>query len=181
MNAETESVLERLVSIVRSERPQVMLGYDNHEWYPHPDHLQVHALSNPLFEAAADPMRFPASGEPWAISKLYAPIFSIRRLETIHRAMEERGLVSPYAEFLDELDRSERKDNIGASVDVGPYIEQARAALGAHRTQVAPDGPWFRVPIDLLEEVYPYEDFELLASRIGDDGVVDDLFAGVPE
>ena len=46
-------VLERIVAIVRSERPQVVVGYDDHEWYPHPDHLRVHELSVPLFEAAA--------------------------------------------------------------------------------------------------------------------------------
>jgi mycothiol S-conjugate amidase len=64
-------------------------------------------------------------------------------------------------------------------VDVGDHIERARAALAAHRTQVAPDGPWFRVPLELVREVYPYEDFELLASRVDQDGVVTDLFEGV--
>jgi mycothiol S-conjugate amidase len=37
--------------------------------------------------------------------------------------------------------------------------------LRAHRTQIDPDGPWFQVPLDLVLTVYPYEDFELLASR----------------
>ncbi len=181
VNADRDSVLERLVAIVRSERPQVVLGYDDHEWYPHPDHLRIHDLSVPLFEAAADPTRYPNAGEPWKVSKLYAPIWTVRRLETIHNAMEERGVMSPYGELLEKLRADDGRDPIAARVDVGSYIEQARSALAAHRTQVAPDGPWFRVPVELIKEVYPYEDFELLASRAGHDGVVDDLFYGVAE
>lgn len=181
VNADAEEVLERLVSIVRSERPQVVIGYDSHEWYPHPDHLQVHAHSVPVFEAAADPKRFPDAGEPWAVTHLFAPMWSLRRIDTLHRTMEARGLESPYTEFLTELDRDDGADRLGASIDVGPYIEQARKALSAHRTQVAPDGPWFRVPVEVVRDAYPYEDFELLASRAVPPGVVDDLFAGVAE
>lgn len=178
VNADTESVLERLVAIVRSERPQVVLGYDNHEWYPHPDHLRVHDLSAPLFDAAANPSRFPEVGEPWEVTSLFAPIWSLRRLRTLHLAMEERGLESPYAEFLEARDTG-NEDPIGARIDVGEYIDLARAALAAHRTQVAPDGPWFRVPADVVKAAYPYEDFELLASRVDIEEVVDDLFFGV--
>lgn len=180
VNADPEEVLERLVAIVRSERPQVVIGYDSHEWYPHPDHLQVHALSVPLFEAAADPDRFPSAGPPWAVTHLFAPMWSLRRVEALHRAMEARGLESPYAEFLVAMERDDGVGRLGASVDVGAYIEQARKALLAHRTQVAPDGPWFRVPADVVRDAYPYEDFELLASRAEPSRVVDDLFDGVP-
>jgi mycothiol S-conjugate amidase len=179
VNADIDEILERMVAIVRSERPEVMLGYDDHEWYPHPDHLRVHELSVPVFEAAADLNRFPNAGEPWEISRLYAPIPTRRRLASIHGAMEERGLSSPYGEFLERLGADVGEEPIAAQVDVGDHIERARAALAAHRTQVAPDGPWFRVPLELVREVYPYEDFELLASRVEQDGVVTDLFEGI--
>lgn len=181
VNADTETVLKRLVAIVRSERPQVVLGYDDHEWYPHPDHLRVHDLSVPLFDAAADAARFPEAGEPWEVTSLFAPIWSLRRLETLHRAMEERGFESPYTEFLEARYTDDYVDPIAAQIDVGAYVDRARSALAAHRTQVAPDGPWFRVPADVIKAAYPYEDFELLASRIDRDGVADDLFEGVTE
>jgi len=179
VNADHDAVLERLVAIVRSERPQVLLGYDDHEWYPHPDHLMVHSLSQPLFEAAADPDRFPDAGDPWEVSMLYAPIRTLMRLRSIHEAMMERGIDSPYGDFLESLDDDAGDDPVAARIDVGDYIDQARAALAAHRTQVAPDGPWFAAPADLVREVYPYEEFELLAGRLDDRGVVDDLFAGI--
>ncbi len=181
VNADIDEVLERLVAIVRSEQPQVMLGYDDHEWYPHPDHLRVHELSVPVFEAAADPERYPDAGEPWEIAKLYAPTFSRSRLQILHAAMGERGLSSPYGEWLERFPSLDEDEVIDARVDVGAYIGRARTALTAHRTQIAPDGPWFRIPTDLIREGYPYEDFELLASRVEHAPGVGDLFDGVGE
>ena len=125
VNADIDEVLERLVAIVRSEQPQVMFGYDDHEWYPHPDHLRVHELSVPVFEAAADPERYPDAGEPWEVAKLYAPTFSRSRLEILHAAMEERGLDSPYGEWLERLPPLDEDEVIDARVDVGAYIERA--------------------------------------------------------
>ena len=79
-NQDHDEVLGRLVEIVRAERPDVVLGYDSHEWYPHPDHLLVHRLGVDLFEAAADEDRYPEAGEPCEIPKLYAPAFTKERI-----------------------------------------------------------------------------------------------------
>ena len=56
-------------------------------------------------------------------------------------------------------------------------MERARDALRAHRTQIDPDGFWFKMPVELVEEIYPYEDFELLASRdpVSAPGAAEDL------
>ena len=168
VNAPFDGILERLVAIVRSEQPQVILGYDDHEWYPHPDHLRIHDLSEAVFEAAADPDRFPDAGDPWAADRLYAPVFSIRRLHVLGEAMASRGLESPFAGWIDHIG-PEAVDPPLTVIDVAPYVGRARDALRAHRTQIDPNGPWFQIPLDLVLSVYPYEDFELLASRDGAD------------
>lgn len=164
VNAPFDEILERIVAIVRSERPRVILGYDDHEWYPHPDHLRIHDLSEAVFEAAADPDRFPDSGDPWAADRLYAPVFSLRRLHVLGEAMASRGLESPFTRWIEHIG-PDAADPPLTIIDVGPYVERARRALRAHRTQIDPDGPWFQIPLDMILSVYPYEDFELLASR----------------
>ena len=180
VNAPFDEVLERVVAIVRRERPEVLLGYDDHEWYPHPDHLRIHDLSLAVFEAAADAARFPAAGPPWAVTKLYAPVFTVRRIRVLHDAMIERDLESPFASWIERLDgQVDDPELIISQVDVTGYHEQARDALRAHRTQVDPNGSWFKVPVDLVEMVYPYEDFELLAARVDIAGPESDLFAGI--
>jgi mycothiol S-conjugate amidase len=176
-NAEGDEILARLVEIVRRERPQVLLGYDSHEWYPHPDHLRVHQLSLAAFDAAADPDRFPDAGPPWEVLKLYAPTFSVPRLYALHDAMIERFGESPFADWLTEIPRHAGDERSLTQIDVSDHVERGRDALRAHRTQVDPDGFWFKIPTALVVEIYPYEDFELMATRVGPDEPGDDLFA----
>ena len=60
-----------LVEAVREFRPHVMLAYDESGGYPHPDHVMAHKVAVEAFEAAADPDRYPGTGEPWQPLKLY--------------------------------------------------------------------------------------------------------------
>ncbi len=180
-NADEQEVLGRLVGIVRRERPHVVLGYDSHERYPHPDHLAIHRYGLELFTAAADPMCFPEAGEPWAIAKLYAPIFSVARLMALHRAMLAAGEESPYADWLERVDSHGDVGKRITSVDVATTLGRGRAALRAHRTQVDPAGFWFRIPEDLVRVSYPFEDFELLASRAPVEAHETSLFAGIAQ
>ncbi len=176
VNVDFEQVLGEVVEIVRRERPQVVLGYDDHRWYPHPDHLRIHALSMAVFEAAADPGRFSGAGGPWQIDAVYAPVFSVRRIRTLHRAMLDRGLASPYTWWLERMEEGSEDGRSIIRVDVLATLERGLDALRAHATQVDPEGFWFQVPPDLIREVYPYEDFEVLASRIPISASTGDLF-----
>ncbi|MGB9358929.1 MAG: PIG-L family deacetylase [Acidimicrobiia bacterium] len=164
VNASFEEILGRMVAIVRSEQPEVILGYDDHERYPHPDHLRIHDLSEAVFAAAADPDRFPDAGVPWAAQRLYAPAFSLKRIRLLGKAMSDRGLESPFDRWIASID-PDAEDPPLTQVDVGDHLVRARSALRAHRTQIDPNGPWFQIPSELILSVYPYEDFELMAAR----------------
>lgn len=164
VNAPFEEILGRLVAIIRSEQPEVILGYDDHERYPHPDHLRIHDLSEAAFTAAADSALFPDAGEPWAAQRLYAPAFSLKRIRSLGKAMSDRGLESPFDRWIAGID-PDAEDPPLTQVDISGYLERARSALRAHRTQIDPDGPWFQIPSELILSVYPFEDFELMAAR----------------
>lgn len=178
-NQPHDVVLRDLVEIVRRERPRVVLGYDDHEFYPHPDHLFVHRLSVDLMAAAADPARFPDAGDPWQIDRVFAPVFTGERILALNDAMIERTGASPFAGWIDRIQDREPPDGRLVRVDVTGYVEQGRDALRAHRTQIDPDGFWFQVPTDVVEAVYPWEDFELLTSSRPDDAPSGDLFDGL--
>ncbi|MGH3329594.1 MAG: mycothiol conjugate amidase Mca [Streptomycetales bacterium] len=170
---------EPLVRLIREFRPQVMTTYDETGGYPHPDHVMCHKVSVEAFEAAGDPERCPEAGEPWQPLKLYYhQTFSRARVLAFHDAMLARGLESPYAEFLERWkDRPERA--ITTQVPCAGFFPVRDRALLAHATQVDPDGPWFRVPMDLQQEVWPTEDYELARSLVETGLPEDDLFAGV--
>ncbi len=179
-NRDSDEVLEDLVTIVRRVKPDIMLGYDAHEFYPHPDHLRVHEMSALVFGAAADPSQFPHAGEAWQIKKLYAlMIFTKTKITTIHEAMIERTGSSPYERWMSMMDEREAPVRDVSKIDVTGFVEQARDALRAHRTQIDPDGQWFQVPTELIEEAYPWEDFEMMESTVGWSSDEDDLFAGI--
>lgn len=162
-----DDVLEKLVRIVRRERPGVVLGYDAHDFYPHPDHLMVNRVSVELVAAAADESRFPQSGPVWQIPKMYAPIFTLRRVRALHDAMLAATGSSPFSKRIDRMTEDETHAKRITRIDVTGYTEQGRDALRAHRTQVDPQGFWFAVPTEVVESVYPWEDFELLHSSVG--------------
>ena len=179
-NQPHEAVLEQLVQIVRRYRPTVFLGYDDHEFYPHPDHLFVHRLSMDVMDAAADPHRFPDAGPPWQIERVFAPVFTGQRILSLHEAMLERSGTSPFSGWIERLEGREPIVRDLTRIDVTGYVERGRDALRAHRTQIDPEGFWFQVPTEVVESVYPWEDFELLQSNRPGDRPVDDLFVGLP-
>jgi mycothiol S-conjugate amidase len=183
-NAPMDEAVERLVRIIRAERPQVIITYgDDKAFYPHPDHVKVHEISGPAFDAAGDPDRFPDAGEPWQPAKMYYTGWSARRVKALHEAFLARGEESPYTQWFERGFTEERDDRFTTFVDVGDYLARRRAALLAHRTQVDPEGFWMRLPDSVHREVFPWEEFALARSLV-DNGVPegeaeDDLFAGL--
>jgi mycothiol S-conjugate amidase len=183
-NAPLDEAVERLVRIIRAERPQVIITYgDDSKFYPHPDHVRVHEISGPAFDAAGDASAFPDSGEPWQPLKMYYTGWSARRIRALHDAFIARGEESPYAQWFEREGFDERDDRFTTFVDVGDFLHIRREALLAHRTQVDPTGFWMRLPDDVVREIFPWEEF-VLARSLVDTGVAegdteDDLFAGL--
>jgi mycothiol S-conjugate amidase len=170
-----------LVKLMREFRPHVVTTYDEDGGYPHPDHIQCNRVTVAAFNAVGDGDRFPEAGEPWQPLKLYYDrSFSRGRILALHNAMLERGLESPYAEWIEQWpDRPDRK--VTTRVPCGDYFEIRDRALLAHATQIDPDGGWFGVPLDVQRAVWPTEDFELVRSLVDTELPEDDLFAGVHE
>ncbi|MFW6774453.1 mycothiol conjugate amidase Mca [Nocardioides sp. CPCC 205120] len=179
--APLDEAVERLVRILRSVRPHVVTTYDERGGYPHPDHVRCHEVSVAAFEAAGDPERFPDAGEPWQPAKLYYHhTFNRPRTQALHDAMVARGMESPYAERLADWKPEPDWDaRITTRVPCGEYFGVRDQALLAHATQIDPDGAWFAVPLDLAQEVWPTEDYELVTSHVPTTLPEDDLFAGL--
>ena len=166
-NAPLEEAVGRLVSIIRRERPQVMVTYSEEQReYPHPDHLRVHEISVVAFDAAGEPERYPEAGPAWAPSKLYYTSWPRRRMREMHEKFLELGLESPLDE--DRLERMLRDEPLTTSIDLTGFVEVRSDALRAHTTQVDPTSPyWFGLPPEVLRTIYPFDDYYLARSRVG--------------
>jgi mycothiol S-conjugate amidase len=180
-----EEAAEPLVRAVRAFRPHVMLTYDERGGYPHPDHIKCHEVSVEAFDAAADPDRYPGTGEPWQPLKLYYFAgFRRKRWLALHEELLRRGLESPYTDWFKE--RDDNKDDrpeleVTTRVACADYFTVRDQALMAHATQIDPTGAWFACPLEVQQAVWPTEDYHLARSLVDTKLPEDDLFAGVRE
>ncbi len=181
--APPDRVVEAMVDVVRQFRPHVIVTYDENGGYPHPDHLATHRGAVRAFYAAADPAAFPRSGRPWRTSKLYyTHLVTKDRLAAFHEAMLHHGLESPLADWLAGWDDAGNRP-VSARIRCERYYATRNRALLAHASQVDPASEWFSVPLELQQEAWPTEDFELAIDLTGSapDGVEDCLFARITD
>ncbi len=189
--APLEEAVERLVTVVRRTRPQVMVVYgDDQSSYPHPDHLRVHDIGVAAFRAAGDPDRYPGAGKAWQPAKLYYTVFSVARFREIHDKFEELGLESPFDEAWRSRWEGVPDEVATASVDISAVADVRREALLAHATQVDPNSRfWFGLPPEVMRTVHPHDDYRLALVKAADgsvvvpepDGKVEaDLFSAIP-
>jgi mycothiol S-conjugate amidase len=178
-----ESSTAALVRVIRRFRPHVLVTYDENGGYPHPDHIRTHEVSVAAWHAAADPTAYPEAGPAWSVSKLYYErTMNPRRFTAFYEALQERDPASPLLAQLGEwVERfADRPDLATSHVDVHEYFDARDAALRAHASQVPPDSPFFYWPNDLLAEVWPTEDYQLVEARVPTELPESDLFAGIP-
>ncbi|MFF3564622.1 mycothiol conjugate amidase Mca [Streptomyces sp. NPDC002574] len=176
-----EKAAEPLVRLIREFRPQVITTYDENGGYPHPDHIMTHRITMAAFEAAGDPGAYPESGEPWQPLKVYYNHgMSMARIRALHAYLVEHGEDSPYGEWIAVWERDGLEEReFTTRVPCADWFEVRDRALLAHATQIDPDGPWFRVPLDAQREVWPTEGYELARSLVDTRLPEDDLFAGI--
>ena len=120
-NANFDEAVGRLVRIIRRDRPQVVVTYNEDGGYGHPDHLQSHKVTAVAFDAAGDPARYRDAGTPWAPSKFYAIAWSRENWRKLREELKARGIEWP----------------IGRSDDDKP--DDAATAADAEVALVAPE------------------------------------------
>ena len=173
---------ETLVRLIREFRPHVMITYDENGGYPHPDHIMTHTVSLAAYEAAADPEQFPEAGEPWQISKVYYSHGFLRgKFQAFADEFEKNGLENPYTEWLARW-KDEKNDmmaRVTTQVECGEYFPVRDDALRAHATQIDPNGPFFAVPMEWQQRLWPTEEYELAKTVVSSRMPEKDLFSGI--
>jgi len=180
--APLEVSVEALVRVIREFRPHVMTTYDENGGYPHPDHIRCHQVSVAAFEAAGDPDRFPDSGRPWPVQKLYYNHGFLRqRMQLLQDEFAKHGEVGPFEKWLQHWDPEHDvfAHRVTTRIECSEYFSQRDDALRAHASQIDPSGDFFRAPIEWQQRLWPTEEFELARSRVPMNLPETDLFAGI--
>jgi LmbE family N-acetylglucosaminyl deacetylase len=97
-NADLEAATRKLVALVRKYRPHVILTYDEHGAYGHPDHIKCNVITHKAFDLAGDAGYAPELGEPWTPLKLYYCHWNEEGWLIARDMYRERGLKWPWDE-----------------------------------------------------------------------------------
>jgi N-acetyl-1-D-myo-inositol-2-amino-2-deoxy-alpha-D-glucopyranoside deacetylase len=179
--ADLETAVGELVRVVREVRPQVVVTYNEIGGYGHPDHIQAHRVTVAAVEAAADPGRFPGTGDPWQAAKLYYTAMPKSFLRMGWELMKEAGDELPFGVAdPDELPFGDEDELVTTQVDARDHLERKMAALEAHRTQIEVDGPFFALSNNVGQRAFGLEHYRLVRGTPPEPGVTEnDLFAGL--
>lgn len=180
--AELSEATGRLVRLMRELRPHVVTCYDENGGYGHPDHIQVHRMTVAAFHAAGDATQYPDIGPaPWQPQKLYYTAYPRSFIFTRYEIMRAMGAPVPSdrPDFDPKTVGGTPDEIITTHVDVRDFMLLKMQALQCHRTQIAPDWWFTRLPHDVIREKFGMECFIRMASHVPVDGPEDDLFAGL--
>lgn len=180
--ADLDAATARLVELVRTYRPSVILTYDENGFYGHPDHINAHRIAARAYELAGDPAHRSESGqEPWAPKKLYYTAVSKSAMAEFGARLREAGIALPLDEGMesDEPTWGTPDELVTTVVDVSAHVGQKRQALFCHATQMGPEVFFAKLPEPLFNQLFSRESFQLVHSRQPASPPETDLFAGL--
>lgn len=122
-----EGPAERLASLLREERADVLVGYDAAGGYGHPDHVQVHRVARTASSLVRVPLLLEATVDRRALRAALAVAKLFRRRG---RDLTPPGAAAGYAD----------PSAITHAVDVRRYAGIKRSAIAAHASQGTADG-----------------------------------------
>jgi mycothiol conjugate amidase Mca len=177
--ADFDEATGRLVEIVRRERPQVIVTYNEFGGYGHPDHIMAHRIAVAAFDQAGDPGRFPDQGlPPWQPSKLYYTAWPRRMMRKVAQLLLEIGAPNPF-EDRDPETLGTPDEQITTVIDMADQVPLKRAAWRCHRTQITADFFLLRLPEERVRAELGEEHFIRVRSAVDAPVPESDLFAGL--
>ncbi|MBQ1091681.1 N-acetyl-1-D-myo-inositol-2-amino-2-deoxy-alpha-D-glucopyranoside deacetylase [Streptomyces sp. B93] len=170
--ADLDEAAAQLVEIIREVRPQVLVTYDPHGGYGHPDHIKAHRIAMRAAELAAE------AGCP--IAKIYWNRVPRGAAEEAFARLADAlpGLPFTKSATLDDVPGVVLDERVTTTVDGTAYATAKAAAMRAHATQIEVAGPYFALSNELAQPIFTTEYYELVS---GEPGATDerDLFAGL--
>ncbi len=182
--ADFTEALRDLVGTVREVRPQVVVTYDERGGYGHPDHIQAHRVATAAFDAAGDPTYAPELGETWRASKLYHSAFPKSVLQAGIDQLKASGQTNFFGvDSADDLPFGIPDEAVTTEIDARDQLDAKVAAMRAHKTQIAVDGPFFALSNNVGQRAMGVEYYVLAHGEAGPvdgpHGREQDLFSGI--
>jgi LmbE family N-acetylglucosaminyl deacetylase len=148
--ADTEEAAERVAAILRDEAADVVVGYDWHGGYGHPDHVKVHAVVERAARLAGTPRRLEVTMNRDVLRRAYDAAVAAGLADRSWDPDEPMDDGNPIGVAEAEL---------SWDVDITRYLPVKRAALGAHASQTSDAGMMLQMPDDAFAAMFGHEYF----------------------
>ncbi len=162
--ANADLVTDQLVAIIREVQPELVITFDPTGGYGHPDHTAVHRHTSRAFYLASDPEfsgQLSQEAGAWSPTLLYYVCFPRSNFRRMWQQMLDSGITPPFASL--EVDTIGTPDEATTTVvDVSSYVDTKIASLNCHRTQMDPNGPFSRLPQEMVREMMSTEYYSLV-------------------
>jgi N-acetyl-1-D-myo-inositol-2-amino-2-deoxy-alpha-D-glucopyranoside deacetylase len=149
-----------------------LITYDEIGGYGHPDHIQAHRVAMRASEKSK-----------WQIQKIYWNTMPKSVLAESMAKMKELGSDFFGADNVDDLPFAKEDSFVTSLIDGNSYVDAKMAAMKAHHTQIALDGPFFALSNNLGLQVWGHEYYTLVKGEKGApfdvNGRESDLLSGV--
>lgn len=152
--ADVEGAAERLATILREERADVLTVYDEHGGYGHPDHIQVHRVGRRAAELAGT-------------ARVFESTMNRDEMRRLMAAAAASGVPGdgPSAAEIEAMGLPEQL--LTTRVDVTAWLESKRSAMRAHASQIAPDSFFLTLPDEAFAAAFGTEWFRRLGTPAG--------------
>jgi LmbE family N-acetylglucosaminyl deacetylase len=144
--ADVDEAATALAAILDEEGADVLVTYDEHGGYGHPDHVQVHRVGVAAADKAATPV-------------LYYATMNRDMVQDLGRLVAETGWEPPEGSPDGSDGMGEPASRITTAVDVSPWIDRKRQSMQAHPSQISEDSFFLSMPDEAFTIVWGREWF----------------------
>jgi LmbE family N-acetylglucosaminyl deacetylase len=148
LQADLDEAAGRLAAVLQEEQADIVVLYDWHGIYGHPDHVQVHRVGHRAADRAATPKRFEVTFNRDAA-----------RADMAEVVANEPGFedFDPSGPADDGNPFGTAEAEIDLAVDVGQYVSAKRAAIACHASQVTDTGMFLALPEEVFARAFSTE------------------------
>jgi N-acetyl-1-D-myo-inositol-2-amino-2-deoxy-alpha-D-glucopyranoside deacetylase len=170
--ADVDIASQEIATIIDEVKPHVLITYDEFGGYGHPDHIQAHRVAMAGSRLSQ-----------WKIPKIYWNVMPASVIQSGIDAMKKIGSDFMGVDKAEDLPFAKDDSFVTSHIDGNAYVEEKMAAMRAHATQIAVDGPFFALTNNLGLQVWGNEYYTLVrgdrTAPFDSQGREVDLFSGI--
>ena len=149
--ADLDSAAQLLVDIIEEVKPHILITYDEIGGYGHPDHIKAHLVAMRASELSQ-----------WQIQKIYWNTMPKSVIAAGIAAMKAIGSDFFGTDNVEDIPFAKDDSFVTTLIDGNEFVEAKMAAMKAHETQIALDGPFFALSNNLGLQIWGHEFYTLV-------------------